>query len=190
MPASAKRSLYRMLTYCAPLSEWWVKCTIALRLSVVQRLGIQDKLRVHGAAHTPAHDAPCVHVDHKDHVQPALPGRNIGEIRYPGLVGPICLELTADPVLRTGCLHVADGGAYHLAAARALQHQAFHQTLHRAAGNAKTFALHLFPDFVCTVDLFVGLSDALDVSNQRLVTLGTRAAQLGIALMGGMAPIA
>jgi hypothetical protein len=50
--------------------------------------------------------------------------------------------------------------------------------------------LHLFPDFVCTVDLFVGLSDALDVSNQRLVTLGTRAAQLGIALMGGMAPIA
>ena len=51
-------------------------------------------------------------------------------------------------------------------------------------------SLHLFPDFVCTVDLFVGLSDALDVSNQRLVTLGTRAAQPRIALMGGMAPIA
>jgi hypothetical protein len=57
-------------------------------------------------------------------------------------------------------------------------------------GLVQAIELHLFPDFVCTVDLFVGLSDALDVSNQRLVTLGTRAAQLGIALMGGMAPIA
>lgn len=41
---------------------------------------------------------------------------------------------------------------------------------------------------VCTLDLLVGLPDAFDVSNQRLVT--ARAAQLGVALMGCVAPIA
>jgi hypothetical protein len=54
----------------------------------------------------------------------------------------------------------------------------------------KNLAVHLFPDLVCAVDLQVGLPDALDLGHQRLVTLGARAAQLGIALMGGMAPIA
>ena len=147
-----------------------------------------EKLRdVVGLYLSPPDNALVICVDEKSQ---SLPSRDIGEIRYPELFGPIRLELTLDPVLWTGRLPVNDRGAHHLAAARALQHQAFHQTLHRAAGNAKTFALHLLPDFVCTVDLFVGLPDALDVSNQRLVTLGTRAAQLGVALMGCVAPIA
>ena len=61
--------------------------TIALVLPGVQRLlqGIQNKVCMHGTAHAPAHDATRVHVDHEGDVQPALPGRDIGEIRDPQL---------------------------------------------------------------------------------------------------------
>ena len=51
--------------------------------------GIEHEVRAHGAAHPPAHDAPGVHVDHEGHVQPALPGRDVGEVRDPQLVRPI-----------------------------------------------------------------------------------------------------
>ena len=46
------------------------QCAIALGLPGIKRLlqGIQNEVRVHGAADPPAHDAPSVHVDHKGHV--------------------------------------------------------------------------------------------------------------------------
>src|SRR5512140_3076423 len=40
------------------------------------------------------------HVDHEGHVQPALPGRNIGEITHPQLVGPRGVELALDAIQR------------------------------------------------------------------------------------------
>lgn len=48
---------------------------IAFGLPGVQRLlqGTQNEFRVHGTADSPAHDAQRVHVDHKGHIQPALP---------------------------------------------------------------------------------------------------------------------
>jgi hypothetical protein len=49
---------------------------IALGLPGIQRLlqGIQNELRMHGAADPPTHNAPGIYVDHEGHVQPALPG--------------------------------------------------------------------------------------------------------------------
>jgi hypothetical protein len=109
------------------------QAAVALGLAVVERLiqGIQNKVRAHRVAHASAHDAPRVHVDHEGHVQPALPGADVGEVRDPELVGPIGLEDSIDPVQRAWRLAIADGGAHHLATAHALQAQAAHEPFDR-----------------------------------------------------------
>ena len=55
---------------------------LALGLAGVQRLlqRIEHEVRAHGTADPPAHDAPSKHVDDEGHVQPALPGRDMGEV--------------------------------------------------------------------------------------------------------------
>jgi hypothetical protein len=50
--------------------------------------------------------------------------------------------------------------------------------------------VHLQPDLVGAIDLHVGMPDALNVRHQGVVTLRACAAQLGVALAGGVAPIA
>ena len=49
----------------------------------MNREGIEDEVGGHRTAHAPADDAPCEHVHDEGHVQPALPGRDIGEVRHP-----------------------------------------------------------------------------------------------------------
>ena len=105
-------------------------------------------------------------------------------------LGPIGFEDPIDAVQRTRRLHVADRGSHHLASAHALQALPAHQSLYRAACYRHAFSPQLPPDLVDAVDLQVGLPDAFNVRHQSVVTLGARAAQLGIALMGRMAPIA
>ena len=131
----------------------------------VQRLlqRIEDEVRSHRTAHAPTHDAPRVHVDHERHVLPALLGRDVGEVRYPKLVGSIGLEDSVDPVQGAWCLAIADSGAHHLATAHTLQAQALHQSLDRAAGNGNALAVEPLPDLVCAVDPHVGLPDAFDM---------------------------
>ena len=74
--------------------------------------GIQNKVGVHGVADPPAHNAPGVHVDHEGHVQPALPGRDIGEVRHPELVRAVGLELALDVIQRAACSGIEDCGSY------------------------------------------------------------------------------
>ena len=81
----------------------------------------------------PAHDAPGEHINDEGHVQPTLPGRNIGEVRHPQLIGSISLELPIDPIQWSGSSCIAKSRAYDLAAPHALQAQALHQPLDRAA---------------------------------------------------------
>src|SRR5690606_21358082 len=45
------------------------------------------------------------------------------------------------------------------------------------------------PDFISTVNLQVGLPDAVDMGHQEVIPLGSFAAQLRIALTGRMAPV-
>jgi hypothetical protein len=165
---------------------------VTLRLAGVQRLlqRIEHEVRAHRTAHPPTHDAPCVHVDHEGHIQPALPGRDVGEVRDPELIGPVGPEHTVDPVQRAWLPSVADRGAHHLATAHALQAQAPHQPLDRAARNGDAFAVELLPDLVGAVDLHVGVPHALDVRHQDIVTLSSGAASLRVALFAGVAPIA
>ena len=127
---------------------------------------IEHEVGVHRTTDPPADDAPGEHVDHEGHVQPALPGRDVGEVRDPELVGSIGLELAVDPIPGSR-LRGRDGRAYGLATAGAAQPLAAHQPLHGAAGHRHAFALQLAPDLVGAVDLQVGVPDALDVRHQR-----------------------
>lgn len=64
-----------------------------------------------------------------------------------------------------------------------------HQALDRAARHGNALPVHLPPYLLGTVDLEVGLPDPLDVRHQRFVPLGTLAAQIWIALPGGVTPV-
>ena len=57
-----------------------------------------------------------------------------------------------------------------------------------AHGNA--FTPQLLPNFVCAIDLHVGLPDALDVRQEQLILLCTLTSQVRVALAGSMAPVA
>ena len=150
----------------------------AFRLAVVQGLlqRIEHEVGAHGAADPPAHNAPGIHVDHERHVQPALPGRDVGEVRHPKLVGAICLEHPVDTVQRAWRLGIADRRAHDLATDDATLAESAHEPLDRAAGHGHALSVHLHPDLVSAVDLHVGVPDTLDIGNQFIVTLGACAA--------------
>ena len=54
---------------------------ITLRLSCPQHLfwSIEHEVGVQGTAHPPAYDPTRKEIDHKGHIQPALPGREVGD---------------------------------------------------------------------------------------------------------------
>jgi len=116
---------------------------IVLRPSGIQRLlqCIEHEVRGHGRAHAPTHDAPSVDVDDEGHVQPALPGRDVSEVRDPELVGAICAELPVDAIERATSRIVREGRAYALAAPHTLQPLDTHQALDGAARDGDTFPI-------------------------------------------------
>lgn len=67
---------------------------------------------------------------------------------------------------------------------------ASHEPLDRAAGHGYTLSVHLHPDLVGAVNLHVGVPDTLDMGNQFIVTLGACTAQLRLALLHRVAPVA
>ena len=72
------------------------------RAAIMHRLfqGIENEPRMRRGADPPAHDASGKHIDDESHVQPALPGRDVGEVRHPQLVRPVGAELPLHPVQR------------------------------------------------------------------------------------------
>ena len=76
------------------------------RLACVERLlqRIKHEVGAHRRADAPAYDAPGEHVDDEGHVNPALPGRDIGEVRHPQLVRTLGPEVPVDPVQRANGL--------------------------------------------------------------------------------------
>ena len=164
---------------------------IALALTGIQGLleGIEDEVRGHGATDPPADDVSGEHVDDEGHVDHPLPARNVRKIRYPQLIWPLSSELTVDPVQRTRCARVAQRRAHSLAANDAAKAMPAHQPLDGAAGHGHAVALELFPDLDRTVDLVVGVPDALDFGQQRCIALGAGTTQIRIASLGNTAPI-
>lgn len=57
----------------------------------VQRLfeRVEDEVGMHRTAHPPAHDAPGKHVHHEGYVEPALPSRDVREVRDSELTGTL-----------------------------------------------------------------------------------------------------
>ena len=86
--------------------------------AVVQRLlqGIEDEAGVGCAGNPPADNAPGKGVDDEGHVDEALPGGHVGEIRHPQGVRPRRPELSVHLVGRTGHSLVGDRGPGFLAA--------------------------------------------------------------------------
>ena len=85
-----------------------------LGLPCIKRLlqGIKNKVRLHVAADSPAHDKPREHIDNKGHICKALPGRDKGEVSHPELVGALCGEVTVDPIQRVRGYRIRPGGPY------------------------------------------------------------------------------
>ncbi len=132
--------------------------------------------------HPPTDDAPGIDIDDKGHEQPALPSSDVGEVRYPQLIGTAGVELPVDPVLRAWRRCVWRGGTDAFATACACQPEPAHEALDRAAGHPYAFTVHLLPALVGAIDLPVGMPDPLDPGDQGLVTLGTGAMKLWTAL--------
>src|SRR5471032_1214067 len=165
---------------------------VALRLAGVQRLfqGIQDEVGAHRTADAPGYDAPRKHINHKGHIDKALPGRDVGEVGHPELIGSLCLELAMDPVQRARCGSIGDRGLHDFAPHHITQAGAAHQTLDGATGGLDAFATQLAPDLFCTINLHIGLPDALDLQGQHLVALGASTSQSRIAPLRGVTPVA
>jgi hypothetical protein len=72
---------------------------------------IQNEICSHRRTDAPTADASGEHVDHEDHVEPALPRRGRGEIRNPVLVWPVCPELPIDRIQRARGRRMGNGRA-------------------------------------------------------------------------------
>lgn len=164
---------------------------VTLRLARVECLFqcIENEVGLHRAADAPANDASGEHVNDEGHVEPALPGRDVGEIRHPKLVRPLGLELPIDPVQWARRFAVADRRAHHLAAHHAAQALPPHQSLDRASRHRHALTHELPPDLVSTVDLKVDHPDALDLRYQSIITLRSGTALQRIALKHPMVSI-
>lgn len=79
---------------------------------------VEHEVGLHRAADPPADDAPREDIDDEGHVYEALPGRDVGEVRHPQLVGPISLEMEVHTVQRTRRLGVRYCRAHLLATTR------------------------------------------------------------------------
>src|SRR4051795_7965065 len=104
------------------------------RTAVVQRLlkSIEDEVRMRRPRHPPADNAAGEDVDDEGHVDEALPGGDIGEIRHPQGVRMRRPELPVPLVRRARGSLVSDGYPGLLAANRATQAHLPHQALYRA----------------------------------------------------------
>ena len=130
---------------------------------------VQHKVCSHGAPLAPTHNLASVDVNHKGHVLPALPGRDIREVRHPQLMGTISLELPIDSIQWESSGHIAYGRAQHLAAPGTLQAEALHQPLDGAARYCDALAPHLLPDLVSSIDPHIGLPDPLNLRLEGVV---------------------
>src|SRR5690606_33745985 len=118
------------------------------------------------------------------------PGRYIGKIRHPQLIGPVGLELAIDVVQRARGRSVGDSGAHRLAPSDTMDTKTSHQSLDRAACYRLSLAVKLTPDLVSTINLHVLLPNPVNLGHQKGITLGAVAEQFWIALLCGITSIA
>jgi len=150
---------------------------------------VEHEVCLHGTALAPTHDATAEHVNDEGHIDPALPGRDVGEVRDPQLIGALSPELPVDAIQWARHFGVSHGGALRFTPAHTLQALQAHQPLDGAARHADTFPVELKPDLVCTIDLQVGVPHALNLRHQLCITLSTQRAQGWLPLACSMEPV-
>jgi len=116
--------------------------------------------------------------------------RSCFEVGYPELIGSLCLELAMDPVQRARCGSIGDSGLHDFAPHHTTQAGPAHQAFDGAAGGLDAFSAQLAPDFFCAINLHISLPDTLNLRHQHLVAPGARAAQIRIAPLRGVTPVA
>jgi len=154
-------------------------CTAPRPQCLLER--VKNQVDAHGARYPPADDAPGVNIDDESHIDKACPGRHVGKVGHPELVGPGCRELPVHlvqwarrDVIRNHC---PVPFTWHYTA----QALYTHQPLHRAAGHGDRIPVQLPPDLACPVDPEVICVDPPDLAERPAIALlaGRKAGRLG-----------
>src|SRR5512143_3971887 len=125
--------------------------------------GAQDEIGIHRPRHPPANNPTGEHVHNKGRVDATHPGRDIGKVGHPELIGPVRFELTVHPVSGPVRAVVGDGGSALFPTHHTLKAKRTHQALDGAPGHPNTFASQLPPDLARPVDLEVLLVHPADL---------------------------
>ena len=140
---------------------------------VVDRLleRVEDKCGDQGGRDAPPDDPPGEDVDDERHVDEAAPGRDVGKVGDPELIGSGGDKPAIDEIGRPVGRGVRAGGHDPRApAGRAPQPHVAHQALDRAARHAMPLASQLLPDFPRPVDVLVVIPHALNRRAELVVT--------------------
>jgi hypothetical protein len=142
--------------------------------------GIEHEARGHRCRDAPAHDLAREDIDDKGHIDHSHPGRHIGEVRHPELIGGICGELPVDLVVRAGLRRIGDRGLF-LAARNPLQSMLSHEPFHGTARDIVRLSAKLMPDLARPVAALALVVAALDLLEVLRIALGAIRGQVWVA---------
>lgn len=115
----------------------------------------------------PADDHPRVHVEDECRVQPALPGRYVGDVGEPQLVRSVGNEPTLDEIGGPGRGVVRDRGELSTASLHTTQTDVGHDPGHGAAGDHRALASQLFVDAAWPIARIVRCPHPADLDRVR-----------------------
>ena len=147
-----------------------MRASLSLTVPDAHLQGVEDQVGAHRRAGAPAGDHPRVHVDAERDVDEPDPGRHVGEVHHPQLVGPLRDELALHQVLRACGLRVRVGSCGSWPRVPHRQPVLAHQPLHGAAGDLRALPGQLPPHLASPIDPVVVLIHATDLDQQLRVT--------------------
>jgi hypothetical protein len=135
--------------------------------------GVQGQVGAERPGGLPADQVAAEGVDDQGHIDKAGPGRHIGQISDPQLIGSLRGGVPLHQVGWPRGARIRRGGPLGLATADAFQAQLAHRPLHRAAGHRDPLAVQLAPDLAGAVDAEVLGMDAADLRLELAVAHGS-----------------
>src|SRR4051812_27734426 len=128
--------------------------------------GVAGELAAEVVGHAPPDDLAGGHVLDGGQVQPALPGRDVGDVREPDRVRPVGGEVPAEQVRRHGMVMPAVGRARDAAPARGRQAASAHEPRHPPAADPDAVLAQLGVDAGAAVGPPARLEDRGDPSGE------------------------
>src|SRR5688572_7167786 len=161
---------------------------LAGRLPCPERLleGVERQVTPQRRRHAPAHDEAREDVDDERHVYEARPGRDVGDVRDPELVGTLGNEAALDEIRWPSLVGAGDSrDLVRATSGCAAKAHSSHHSLHSAASNDDVFTAQLPPHLLRAVHEMVVFVDATNLSLQLLVALFALRATLGLSAPPG-----